>query len=129
MHIVHIVHCAHYALCTLHSVHIVQQFKSWLLHYHCQTSSGSLTQRNWLLLSESPVTWCGKSFNKFEEKSGRYHLSLILRAAEVFFVSAAAVEGRVGPPRGAGSAGAGVERGSSWNLGINYLELVILLNF
>ena len=36
------------------------QFKSWWLH--CQTSFGSLTQRNWLQ-SESQVTWKENNFD------------------------------------------------------------------
>ena len=55
----------------------------------------------------------------FVQKSGYYaYLSLILRVAEGFFVSA--VVGTVGTPSEAGSGGAGVERGSNWNLKMKY---------
>ena len=92
------------------------QFKSWSLR--CRTSFGSLIQRNWLLF-ESLATWEEECSTIDLKEKRSNHLSRILRAPEDFFVSAA-VEGRVGTPSPseAGSAGAGVERGSSWNLSI-----------
>ena len=69
-----------------------------------------------MLLSESLATWNKVWFDIFERLESLANLSLILRTAGAGLL--VSVEARVGRPRGVGSAGAaGVDRGSSWNLG------------